>query len=202
MAARPGGTGGFKPEHLRMIAEHIRRDHPDGGARIIETGAGNSTLTFLHLDPARVVSVAYDDELERRIRDAGSDLGAPVDRLEYHSGRSELVLPTVTDGDARYDVALIDGGHGWPTVFVDFCYLNSVLAKGALLLIDDVSIYAIAELTRLLDAEPDFERIDSFGKLEVWRKTSGRRFLPGHSEQPYVMERTRRDRWRRRLRLR
>ena len=43
--------GGFDARFLRAIGEAIlaQGQHP----RIIETGAGNSTITFLHLEPTR-----------------------------------------------------------------------------------------------------------------------------------------------------
>ncbi len=192
-------TGGFKAEHLRQLHDTIA-DRVGEGASFIETGAGNSTLTFLQLSPSRVVSVVPDEELHRRIRTAASERGIDHSPLVFRGERSEIALPKVAAAEETHDVALIDGGHGWPTVFVDFCYLNMMLRKGSLLLIDDVGIYSVAELTRLLEEEEDFVKVDDFGKVQLWEKTSNRHFLLGHSYQPYITGQTRKGRWSRALR--
>ena len=70
----------------------------------------------------------------------------------------------------RFDVALIDGGHGWPTVFVDFCYANMMMRSGSVLLLDDIQIYAVGELARLLEQQPGFTLKEEIGKLQVWEK--------------------------------
>ena len=192
-------TGGFKAEHLRRLHETIAARVPNG-ASFIETGAGNSTLTFLQLSPSRVVSVVPDDELHRRVRTAATERGIDHTPLVFRGDRSEIALPRIAAAEEVHDVALIDGGHGWPTVFVDFCYFNMMLRKGGLLLIDDVGIYSVAELTRLLEGEDDYVKVEDFGKIQVWEKTSNRHFLAGHSYQPYIAAQARKGRWRRALR--
>ena len=87
-------------------------------------------------------------------------------------------------------MALIDGGHGWPTVFVDFCYLNLMMRKGALLFLDDTQIYSVAELGRLLELQPGFEIVHDLGKLQVWVKQTGDPFLPEHSREPYILDKS------------
>jgi hypothetical protein len=181
-------TGGFKPPHLRTISEIISGsfDHP----RIVETGAGNTTITFLHLDPERVVSIAPDAALRDRIIGYCDDHQIPVDRLDYRVEHSEVELPALAASGEQFDVAFIDGSHGWPSVFVDFCYSNMLLPMGGLLFIDDVQLYSVAELCRLLDKQPGYELVHDLGKVQVWRKDTGQRFLPGHAGEPYIVERT------------
>lgn len=181
-------TGGFMAwqlEELRRVATQF--DRP----RIIETGAGNSTLTFLHCQPARLVSIAPDAELQDRIRTYCVDHGLDTAPLEYLVERSEVALPTLAAAGARFEVALIDGGHGWPTVFVDFCYLYNMLRKGGVLLLDDTQLHSVAELSRLLAMQPGFTLLGQHDKLQVWRKETDERFLPKHPLEPYIVEMSR-----------
>jgi hypothetical protein len=60
---------------------------------IIETGAGNSTITFLHLSPQRLVSIAPDQALFERIRSYCIENDIEHRALEAHVGGSEWVLP-------------------------------------------------------------------------------------------------------------
>lgn len=85
---------------------------------------------------------------------------------------------------------LIDGGHGWPTVFVDFCYSNAMLRRGSLLLLDDIQLHSVAELSRLLGQQPGFTLKEQLQKLQVWEKDVDQLWLPEHSRQPYIVEMT------------
>jgi hypothetical protein len=178
--------GGFNPATLRAIHDVIAGHEV---RTIIETGAGNSTLTFLYAGVETVVSIAPDADLRDRIVGWAKDHGLDAGPLDYRVERSEVELPRLVleDPALRFDAALIDGGHGWPTVFVDFAYCNALLPKDGLLLVDDLQLYAVAELDRLLAEQPGWElERDLGGKLHVWRKTNDARWLPDHAAQPYV----------------
>lgn len=181
-------TGGFRAPQLRAISDVIRDAFPH--PRILETGAGNTTLTFLHLEPERVVSIAPDEGLRDRIQAYCSEHGIPVDRLDFRVARSETELPLLAASDDRFDVAFIDGSHGWPSVFVDFCYMHAVVPQGGLLFIDDVQLYSVAELCRLLEQQPGYELVNDLGKVQVWQKQIKARFLPDHAQEPYIVERS------------
>ncbi len=196
-------TGGFSAEQLRTLHRIVGEHFADRSLKIIETGAGNSTITFLHLPVEEVVSVAPAESLRDRILTYCNEVGIDVSRLDFRVARSELELAKMVLGSEkpgwgapparpRFDVVLIDGGHGWPTVFVDFCYLNMMMREGSLLLLDDVQLYSVAELSRLLRQQPGFELRNDLVKLQVWEKTDDEPFLPEHSSEPYILEMTRR----------
>ncbi len=195
-------TGGFSSAQLRKIHAIITEHFGDRSVKIIETGAGNSTITFLYLSPEQLVSVAPAESLRDRIVAFCDQAGVDTSRLSFRVARSELELAKMVLGSEkpgwgappdrpRFDVALIDGSHGWPAVFVDFCYLNLMLRKGSLLLIDDIQIYAVAELARLLRQQPGFALRHDLVKLQVWEKLDDQPFLPDHSREPYIIEMTR-----------
>ncbi len=186
-------TGGFSRAHLRQLHEYLS-DNVGVHPAIIETGAGNSTLTFLHLAPRRLVAIAPAADLRDRILAYCADAGIDTSALEYRVERSEIALPTLAFADERFDVALIDGGHGWPTVFVDFCYINMMMRRGGLILVDDLQIHSVAELARLLEQQPNFDLALDLGKLQIWQKQYDQPFLPEHSKQPYILSKTKRRR--------
>lgn len=187
-------SGGFSASQLKAVHGLIGAHFARRPVRVLETGAGNSTITFLHLDLDRLISIAPSADLRERILGYCTEHGIDTSRLDYRLERSEIELPRIALGSDPpvLDVALIDGGHGWPTVFVDFCYVNMMMKSGSLIFLDDVQIYAVAELSRLLEMQPGFALRDELGKLQVWEKEDDRRFLPEHSREPYIIKMTRR----------
>jgi hypothetical protein len=85
-------TGGFGSYHLQAIFEFCRKNLPPNSA-IIETGAGCSTICFLHLEPKRLVSVAPDKALFERIEAYCRDNEVSTRPLQRHLDGSEWVLP-------------------------------------------------------------------------------------------------------------
>jgi predicted O-methyltransferase YrrM len=196
-------SGGLSAFYLRALHRVIRDHFGSHPLRIIETGAGNSTIMFLYLAPEKLVSVIPADSLRDRIVAYCDESGIDRTALDFRVARSELELPrmvlgTTTSGwDApadrpRFEIALVDGGHGWPTAFVDLCYLNLMLRPGGLLVLDDVRLHSIAEISRLLRKQPGYELRHDFLKLQVWEKTTDEPFLPDHGREPYIVARTQR----------
>jgi predicted O-methyltransferase YrrM len=195
-------TGGFYPSQLRRMHRIVRERFGDG-ARILETGAGNSTITFLYGCPKQLVAIAPSADLRDRILAYCADHEIESSPLDFRVERSEIELPAIalaTDAPV-FDVVLLDGGHGWPTVFVDFCYCNSMMRAGSLLLLDDTQLHSVAELSRLLERQTGFTFKEALGKLQVWEKDDDQRFLPEHSREPYLIEMTKRAERKPRARL-
>lgn len=185
-------AGGFAKEHLSVF--HRLAGGDIGGKTILETGAGNSTLTFLFAKPAKVVSIAPSADLFARIRAHSAKLGLDATPLKEIVDRSETALPQLAkaehDAGRKYDVALLDGGHGWPTVFVDFCYANMLLRKGGIVWVDDVQLHAVKELARQLEKQPEFRLVEDLGKVLAFEKLTDEPFLADFGTQPYIVEKT------------
>jgi len=185
-------TGGFGPQHLRAFRE-LALSCGEPNPVILETGAGNSTLAFLYADPKRLISIAPERSLFDRILRFCTEHQLDASSLDVHVERSEWTLPELARGNLQLDLALIDGGHGWPTVFVDFCYINAMLRNGCVLIIDDVQLHSIKELARLLvKDETRFLIVRDLGKSLVFKKLTDERFLPEWNGQPYIVEQTNR----------
>lgn len=186
-------TGGFKREHLERLHKFLREHLPERPV-LLETGAGNSTITFLFLEPARIISVAPDQQLFERIREFCQLHGISDVAIEAHVDGSQWVLPRLAaenrESEPIVDFALIDGCHGWPTAFVDLEYANSMLREGGYLMIDDVHLYSEKEMARLISEHPAYTLALDLGKSLIFRKLTSQRFLGEWNQQPYIVRRT------------
>lgn len=178
--------GGFSEKHLTVFNELLSKiDHP----KIIETGAGRTTLAFLCTTPAYVTSISPDPALGNRIVESAKSIGIPLDPLRYHTEFSERLLPFLAlQENETYDFALIDGGHGYPLPFVDFCYINMMLVQDGYLVVDDLGLHSCGELFRLLEKQPGWELIERMDKCAVFKKLTAEKCLPEWNEQPYLLE--------------
>ncbi len=186
-------SGGFDRWSLQGLADFFQEKLP-AGANVIETGAGNTTICFLFMNPQRLVSIAPDHGLFSRIKSACDTMGVERGALESHIDGSEWVLPALAaqmrDKPPTFDFGLIDGAHNWPMVFVDFMYINSMLKPGGFLMVDDVHLHSVKELARLLNEQPEFQLERDLGKSLIFRHSSSRRILSEWDSSPYLVRMT------------
>jgi precorrin-6B methylase 2 len=182
-------TGGFSGHDLVWMAELCAAYTTP---TVAETGAGCSTLAFLASTTGPVVTIAPDRKLRERIEEAAGRYGISTESWTYLEERSETALPRLADAETRIDVALIDGGHGWPTPFVDFCYLNRMLGHGGTLILDDLQLHTVGELARLLTHQHGWERISDAPsrKTIALRKLNDEPYLPDFGGEPYIVTRS------------
>ena len=155
---------GFSTYHLEAIHD-VCRKHGPPLPTILGTGAGNSTVCFLHVNPRRFISIAPDQTL--------FDHQGLLYCARYRHRTSEWVLPRPASAanHPQLDFALIDGCHSFPMVMIDFFYINMIMKKGGFLLIDDIDLHSVAELTRLLSYQTkDFRLTADLGKLRFFEK--------------------------------
>jgi len=168
-------TGGFERAHLEKLHNFLKMNLPSSPV-ILETGAGNSTISFLFLAPKRLISIAPEAQLFDKIRSYCETERIHLAVLEAHVDGSEWVLPKLAAGIRNVapilDFALIDGSHNWPMVFVDFCYVNQMLKTGGYIMIDDVQLHSVKELARMLSEQPGFELTLNLGKSLVFRRAA------------------------------
>lgn len=178
-------VGGLNPTvGNRIIAELEQYESP----RVVETGAGATTLLFCSLGPGALTSIAPDAGLRDRIIAEAAKRKIAVDRLRFFAERSEIALPRLAAGHDRFEVGLIDGSHNWPCVFVDFCYMNMMMPTGGTLFLDDIHLYSVFQLFCLLRQQEEFEYVALDGKLATFRKLTDSQFLPEWAWQPYIVQ--------------
>jgi len=180
-------SGGFHETHVRTMMSHLANLGDATNFRIVETGAGQSTALFVALGFKEVVSIAPDEPLFERIRALLDKGGVKRGAMNSFADFSENALPGIAFKNVgKFDAALIDGGHGWPTVFVDFCYVNMMLRAGGLLMVDDVQLHTVQELFKLLTQQPGFELLEQRNKISFFRKLWDQPMLPDFGGQPYI----------------
>jgi hypothetical protein len=183
-------VGGLTPalgDLIVALLSELKRSEP---LSIVETGAGATTLLFLCLAPEQLLSIAPDASLGDRIVREADMRGIERRPLRFICERSERALPRLVEAGHSVNVALIDGNHGWPSVFVDFCYLNQMLGKGGILILDDLQLYSVLQLFLLLRHQPGFEPVARVGKLAAFRKTDDVPFLPEFHSEPFIVANT------------
>jgi predicted O-methyltransferase YrrM len=170
---------------LRLIARSVGE-----GSRTLETGGGLSTLVFTVRGCEHTCVVPWTEEVDR-IRRWCADNGVPDETLAFATARSEEALPALGD-DAPLDLVLIDGGHGFPTPFIDWWYAGRRLRPGGLLIIDDTHLWTGAVLRDFLDEQPGWTLVERLPmRAAVFRREDG-----GDAEfdewvhQPYVVRRS------------
>lgn len=178
-------VGGLnRPIGERLIAELARYESP----RVIETGAGATTLLFCALAPRTLTSIAPNGDLRDRIFGEAAERGISLDPLRFLIERSEVALPRIAGEGDRFDVGLIDGSHSWPSVFVDFCYMNMMMPAGGTFFVDDIHLYSASQLYFLLRQQEGYEYVALDGKLATFRKLVEDQFLPDWNGEPYIAQ--------------
>ena len=64
--------------------------------------------------------------------------------VEHHAEESQIALPRFLSEGRRFDLAFVDGNHRFDGVFLDLVYLGHLLYPGAVVLVDDYQLPAVA----------------------------------------------------------
>jgi len=181
-------TGGFKRHHLKYLYD-LSVSIPE--CKIIETGSGNSTISFLLANPKKLVSISPDFKLFSRIENLCKEKGISMKNLEYIKSKSEWELPSLALKKNEFDIGLIDGCHGWPTAFIDLYYIYYMLRPGGYLIIDDVNLHSIKEIANFLMAETTkFALVADFEKALIFKKLTNDLEFGEWNEQKYIIYKT------------
>lgn len=181
----------------RRILEFLDT-HVKPGDSTLEIGAGVSTVLFALKGADHIAITPALAEL-RRIHAFLQEHGIPRLKLQFISDTSERALPRL---EGEFDLALIDGAHGFPAPFLDWHYCARLLKVGGLLVIDDTQLWTGHVLKGFLLAQPGWELVrDYIPRHVVVRKSEPYDGVLNEIYQPYVIAETRRIQRRRRLRL-
>jgi len=146
----------------RTITELDRRLRP--GMKTLETGAGFTTIMFAIYRCCHT-AIAPDKGLFERIQRYCRENDISTADLEFIDDMSIEVVPQLAPN--LYDLALIDGCHGFPTVYVDFLYMARALKLGGTLVVDDMNIFTCQTVGRFMQADPSW-RVDIATKRVVF----------------------------------
>lgn len=165
------------PAQLGLV-ETCLQATPANDRIVIETGAGLSSVWMLQLGYT-VHSFVMNEAVVDRMQDFLSKFPDLSANWYPHVGASELTLPvwSLKNQEVRPALALIDGGHGMQTVFLDFVYTNLLLRKGGILLVDDQQLGAIRLLDNILIESRDYRVLEATDKLIAYQKLSDKPLL-------------------------
>jgi hypothetical protein len=154
---------GLTEAAVSFIYENI-----DDQCATLETGCGLSTVAFALKGSRHTVIAPAPSEFEI-IKKYCLDRGIQTSQIDFIAGPSQIVLPALES--PSLDLVLIDGGHGFPTPFVDWFYTAGRLKNGGLLIVDDVWLWSCQILCDFLNEQPQWECIQEFGeRTTIFRK--------------------------------
>ena len=171
-------TGGFSGPFFDFIEQVLRNELQQeiSTVRVLETGAGLSTLFFLSLG-CQTTSFSLPDVIER-LSDFFNQEEFATLRVNWfpHPGRSELLLGSHAGiFSDSYTCCLIDGSHSVHAVFTDFMYCHETLSKGGVLFVDDTHFPGPNLLAQMIDQLDCYKSCGQFKKLRAFKKTTGRK---------------------------
>jgi hypothetical protein len=118
----------------------------------LETGCGQSTLACLQAGCIHEAITPSAEEIAS-ILQVAEQRSLDLNLVRFHQGLSQDILPHLK-GHEDLDVAIIDGGHGFPLPGVDWLYMAPRLKVGGKMLIDDVDLWTGKILLDVLRREP------------------------------------------------
>jgi len=154
------------PMVLQWLIDHLRP-----GFRTLETGCGYSTILFALCGCHHTVVSPFPDE-HRCISEWCQKHGVSVDTVNFLAGPSDRELPALTR--SPLDLVLIDGDHAVPAPLIDFHYTSDCLVKDGFLLVDDVQLPSVQQLSDFVDAEtPRWKYLEQISRTRIYRKCIG-----------------------------
>ena len=170
---------------LNFIDQNVDRT-----SHTLETGAGISTVLFA-MKEANHTCVVPDPELVGRIKDYCQRRSIPVERINFHIGKSEKILPDLETNEL--DLVLIDGEHAFPTPFIDWYYTTDKLRVGGMIIVDDTQLWTGQILKRFLLEEPEWNLMEEFSaRTAIFKKERAYSEKKWWGQQPYVVRKSRR----------
>jgi hypothetical protein len=170
-------------EELSFLEQHLTQR-----MRTIETGAGISTIVFA-LKGTEHTCIVPDQAVVDRIRLYCDAHKISHSAVTFLVGASEYVLPQIAD--TSFDLALIDGRHGFPTPFIDWFYMSGLLNVGGILVIDDLHIWTCELLTQFLLAEDNWTMLRETLSAAIFLKQGNGSQHREYTDQPFVYRRSR-----------
>ena len=99
--------------------------------------------------------------------------------VEHHAEESQITLPRFLSEGRRFDLAFVDGNHRFDRIFLDLVYLGRLLHPGAIVVVDDYQLPAVARATSfcLTNLSWTLDEVSPADELHLprWQALRGRR---------------------------
>ena len=121
--------------------------------RTIETGLGYGISALficeglLSHGHAEARHLALDPNQARRFGNCGLQVleeAGVASLVEHRPEESQIALPRFLGEGRRFDLAFVDGNHRFDGIFLDLVYLGHLLRPGAVVVVDDYQLPAVA----------------------------------------------------------
>jgi hypothetical protein len=170
---------GLTEEALRFIYENVNSDWTT-----LETGCGLSTVVFALRGSRHTVIAPAPKEFEIT-KTYCRERNIPTGQITFVTEPSQKVLPHLETGPL--DLVLIDGGHGFPTPYLDWFFTAGKLKKGGLLILDDIGLWSCQILRDFLMEQPEWEYVTEYQeRTAIFRKIADGSEWLEWTEQPRV----------------
>ncbi len=128
--------------YLKIIKEHLAsRSHPPSFLEVgVDRGVTFVTLAyFLARTCEEFLAVGIDIKVQEQVAIMLQNLDRDENKqqLGLIQGNSLDVLPKLSEQKLKFDLLLIDGDHNYHTVKNELACVDSLLAPGGMILIDD-----------------------------------------------------------------
>jgi hypothetical protein len=159
------------------------------GFNTLETGAGLSTIIFSAKGCQHTCVTRLKEEVDR-IQDYCRSANIDTSSVKFIVAPSSDIIHQLPR--ATFDLVLIDGCHGFPSIFVDFYYAAKLLKIGGTLIIDDMHIYTCQLAARFIQSDPGWNVELKTKRVAVAIKTADTIDMEW-IDQPFVFRRSRRN---------
>ena len=169
----PVAVGVAEGEALR---EWVSRE---GATRTIEIGLGYGISALFVCEglvrngDAAARHVVVDPYQATRFGNCGLQVleeAGVASLVEHHAEESQIALPRFLSQGRRFDLAFVDGNHRFDGIFLDLVYLGRLLHPGAIVLVDDYQLPAIARAASfcLTNLGWTLEQVSPVDELHQW----------------------------------
>jgi predicted O-methyltransferase YrrM len=165
-------AGSLRLEVLERLVEDAVGRAP---GRSAETGTGKSTLLLSHLSVHHTVFTIDDTGAGDSLAGVRRSGLLRRETVEFVIGPTQQTLPGHRFREPL-DLVLIDGPHAFPYPQLEYHSLYPHLARGALLVLDDIHIRAVNDLFRFLRADPMFALERVVRRTAFFRRTDAPTF--------------------------
>jgi len=137
------------------------------GLQTLETGAGLSTIIFAANGCNHTCIAAHKNQFGR-IQEYCRSERIDTSAVNFIVAQSSNVIHQLPP--SHFDLILIDGCHGFPSIFVDFYYAAKLLKLGGTLVIDDLHIYTCRLVAHFIQADPGWKVETMTGRVALATK--------------------------------
>jgi hypothetical protein len=147
----------------------LMSDRVGGSSVTLETGLGLSTVLFALLG-CEHTSIFGDAAEGDALAEWAGQRGIDLAKVHLYSDGSEVVLPTLNVPEL--DLFFIDGQHGYPVPQMDWLFGAGRLRRGGVVVVDDLQLWAPAQLADFLDADSRWRQLERHFKWAAYERLS------------------------------